>query len=311
MMQELETLQNELADFRDLAKTLDDLESFSALENLQMEDTRELEKEYAEAEKTINAWEFKTLLGGKYDAESALLTIRSGAGGVDAQDWAEMLLRMYLRYAEQQGFRTRLLDESRGEEAGIKSVTMEIAAVYAYGYLRGEMGIHRLVRLSPFNAKSLRQTSFASVEVMPVIADTEEVEIKPDELRIDTYRASGAGGQNVNKTESAVRITHLPTGLVAACQSERSQLKNKESAMSLLRSKIVAQHIDEQEAAKKTIRGEVKSAKWGNQIRSYVLHPYTLVKDHRTGIETSNASKVLDGDLQIFIESELRYLHSR
>jgi peptide chain release factor 2 len=311
MMQELETLQNELDDFKNLTKKLSDLEIFSALENLQTEDTRELEKEYAEAEKAINAWEFKTLLGGKYDPASALLTIRSGAGGVDAQDWTEMLLRMYLRYAEQQGFKTRLLDESRGDEAGIKSVTIEIAATYGYGYLRGEAGVHRLVRLSPFNAKSLRQTSFASVEVMPVIANTQEVEIKPDELRIDTYRASGAGGQNVNKTESAVRITHIPTGLVAACQSERSQLKNKESAMSLLRSKIVAQHIHEQEVSKKAIRGEVKSAEWGNQIRSYVLHPYTLVKDHRTSIETSNASKVLDGDLQIFIESELRYLHSR
>jgi peptide chain release factor 2 len=186
-------------------------------------------------------------------------------------------------------------------------------AVYAYGYLRGEMGIHRLVRLSPFNAKSLRQTSFASVEVMPVIDnnDTEVIELKPDELRIDTYRASGAGGQNVNKTESAVRVTHLPTGLVAACQSERSQLQNKETAMNMLRSKIVAQHIREQEAAKKEIRGELKSAEWGNQIRSYVLHPYTLVKDHRTGTETSNANQVLEGDLQIFIESELRYLHPR
>ncbi len=315
-MQELEALQSEQAAFKNLSKMLSDLESFVALENLTSEDTQELEKECTKAEKIINEWEFKTLLGGRYDAKSAILTIRSGAGGVDAQDWAEMLLKMYMRYAEQQGFKTRLLDEARGEEAGIKSATLEITAAYAYGYLRGEAGVHRLVRLSPFNAKSLRQTSFASVEVMPVIDDMEEVVIKSDELRIDTYRSSGAGGQNVNKTESAVRITHLPTGLVAACQSERSQLKNKETAMSLLRSKIVVKRLGEQEAEKKEIRGEVKSAQWSNQIRSYVLHPYTLVKDHRTGTETSNAHKVLDGDLQIFIESELRYLstgasHSR
>lgn len=310
-MQELEALQNEIEAFKNLLKTLFDLEGFSVLEDLKLEDVKELEKEYEKAEKEIDAWEFKTLLGGKYDAKNAILTIRSGAGGVDAQDWAEMILRMYLRYAEQQGFKTRLLDESRGDEAGIKSATIEIAAAYAYGYLRGEAGVHRLVRISPFNAKSLRQTSFASVEVMPVIDDTEEeMEINPDDLRIDTYRSSGAGGQNVNKTESAVRVTHTPTGLVAACQSERSQLKNKELAMKILRSKIIAKHLIEQEAEKKKIRGEVKSAEWGNQIRSYVLHPYTLVKDHRTGTETSNTSKVLDGDLQIFIESELQYLSS-
>lgn len=310
-MQELESLQNEIEAFKNLSKTLSDLEGLAALEDLKQEDVKELEKEYEKAEKEIDAWEFKTLLGGKYDSKNAILTIRSGAGGVDAQDWAEMIMRMYLRYAEQQGFKTRLLDESRGDEAGIKSATIEIAAAYAYGYLRGEAGVHRLVRISPFNAKSLRQTSFASVEVMPVIDDTEEeMEINPDDLRIDTYRSSGAGGQNVNKTESAVRVTHIPTGLVAACQSERSQLKNKELAMKILRSKIIAKHLIEQEAEKRKIRGEVKSAEWGNQIRSYVLHPYTLVKDHRTGTETSNTSKVLDGDLQVFIESELQYLSS-
>lgn len=310
-MQELEMLRGEQFALENLEKSLTDLEGFAMLEDLKPEDTEVLEKDYREAEKAISEWEFKTLLGGPYDAKSTLLCVRSGAGGVDAQDWAEMLLRMYLRYAEQQGFRTRLLDESRGAEAGIKSATIEIAGVYAYGYLHGESGIHRLVRLSPFNAKSLRQTSFASVEVMPVIDDAEVVAIKPDELRIDTYRSSGAGGQSVNTTDSAVRVTHLPTGIVVTCQNERSQLQNKEEAIKILRSKIVALQIEEQEAEKRKLRGEVKSAEWGNQIRSYVLHPYTLVKDHRTGTETSDVDKVLGGSLGAFIEAELHYLHAR
>lgn len=310
IMQELEALRNEQLSFQSLEKTVADLEGLVALEDLRPEDESELEREYAEIEKTFGEWELKTLLGGEYDTKSALLTVRSGAGGVDAQDWAEMLLRMYVRYAERQGWKTHLLDESRGMEAGIKSATIEIAGALAYGYLHGEAGIHRLVRLSPFNANSLRQTSFASIEVMPIIDDKEMLAIKPDELRIDTYRSSGAGGQNVNKTESAVRITHVPTGLVAACQSERSQLQNKEEAMKMLRSKMVQKHIEEQAEAKRKLRGDFKSAAWGNQIRSYVLHPYTLVKDHRTDMETSDTGKVLDGDLQIFIESELRYLKS-
>lgn len=308
VMRELENLEKELADLKNLEKLLADLESLAELEDLRPADVKALQKDCAQAEVSIQKWELKTLLGGKYDSAGAILTIRSGAGGVDAQDWAEMLLRMYLRYAEQQGFKTKILDEARGEEAGIKSAALEISAPYAYGYLRGEAGIHRLVRLSPFNAKNLRQTSFASVEVMPMVdkAEETEIEIKPEDLRIDTYRSSGAGGQNVNKTESAVRLTHLPTGLVAACQSERSQLQNKEAAMKILRSKMVAKRLREQEEEKRKIRGEVKSAEWGNQIRSYVLHPYTLVKDHRTGTETGNTRKVLDGDLVSFIESELR-----
>ncbi len=309
-MQELELLQSEKDAFERLEETLTDLESFALLEDLKPADLNELESEYAAAETSINEWEFRTLLGGQYDAKGALLTVRSGAGGVDAQDWAEMLLRMYLRYAEKQGWKTRLLDESRGGEAGIKSATIEISGAYAYGYLRGESGIHRLVRLSPFNANSLRQTSFASVEAMPVVDDTEAEAIRPDELRIDTYRSSGAGGQSVNTTDSAVRITHIPTGIVATCQNERSQFQNKEEAMRILRSKLIQKRIEEQEAEKQQLRGKRKSAEWGNQIRSYVLHPYTLVKDHRTGTETSDTEKVLDGDLQMFIESELRYLQS-
>ncbi len=309
-MQELEAIRTEREDFDRLDKTLTDLEGFAALADLKPADTDALEAEYMAAEQAIGEWEFKTLLSGEYDANSALLTVRSGAGGADAQDWAEMLLRMYLRYAERQGWKTRVLDESRGSEAGIKSATIEVIGAYAYGYLRGESGVHRLVRLSPFNADSLRQTSFASVEVMPVVDDMEAEAIRPDELRIDTYRSSGAGGQSVNTTDSAVRIAHIPTGIIATCQNERSQLQNKEEAMRILRSKLAQRHIEEQEAKQRKLRDERKSAEWGNQIRSYVLHPYTLVKDHRTDTETSDTDKVLGGDLQMFIESELHYLQS-
>ncbi|MFZ3031933.1 MAG: peptide chain release factor 2 [Candidatus Moraniibacteriota bacterium] len=308
-MQEIERIEKERQSFDTLKNSLIDLEAFVK------EDSAEAQAivadEYAQAEQTIHALEFQTLLGGDYDSASALLTIRSGAGGVDAQDWAEILMRMYLRYAEKKGFRTSILDETRGGEAGIKSVTIEIDGTYAYGYLHGEAGIHRLVRLSPFNANSLRQTSFASVEVMPVIEnDDTTIVIKPEELRIDTYRSSGAGGQNVNKTESAVRITHLATNTVVTCQTERSQLQNREQAMKLLRSKLLQQKLEQQAEETRKLRGEFKSAEWGNQIRSYVLHPYTMVKDHRTDTETSDTAKVLDGQLDMFIESTLRYLQS-
>ncbi len=307
-MQELETLESERSDFERLEQSLADMEGFAALGELSPADAAELEREYVAAEQALNEWESKTLLGGEYDGKDALITIRSGAGGVDAQDWAEMLLRMYLRYAEKRGFSSRVIDEARGGEAGIKSATIEIGGAYAYGYLRGEAGVHRLVRLSPFNANSLRQTSFASVEILPVIDDDKTVIIAPEDLRIDTYRASGAGGQHVNKTESAVRITHIPTNIVTSSQSERSQLQNREEAMKMLRSKLVQRRIEEQEAEKLRLRGEWKSAGWSNQIRSYVLHPYTLVKDHRTETETSDTGSVLDGSLDIFIESELRFL---
>lgn len=309
-MKELEFLQNERISFEQLGKTLSDLESFALLENVDPVDAAQLETEYFALEKSIAEWEFQTLLGGEYDASGVILTVRSGAGGDDAQDWAGMLLRMYLRYAEKRGWKTYMIDESRGE-SGIKSATIEISGTYAYGYLRGEAGIHRLVRLSPFNANSLRQTSFASVEILPAIEDDNIIEIKTEDLRIDTYRASGAGGQHVNKTESAVRITHLPTGIVVSSQSERSQIQNREEVMKILRSKLVARRIEEQEEEKRKLRGEFKSAEWGNQIRSYVLHPYTMVKDHRTNTETSDTQSVLDGGLDMFVESELRYLHSR
>ncbi len=308
-MQEIETIEKERLSFVELESTLSELRSLS-LEN-SAESIAFVQDEYAKIEQSIGTLEFQTLLSGDYDSASALLTIRSGAGGVDAQDWAEMLMRMYLRYAEKKGFRASVLDETRGGEAGIKSVTIEIEGTYAYGYLHGEAGIHRLVRLSPFNANSLRQTSFASVEVMPVIEnDDTAIVIKPEELRIDTYRSSGAGGQNVNKTESAVRITHLATNTVVTCQTERSQLQNREQAMKLLRSKLLQQKLETQAEEKQKLRGEFKSAEWGNQIRSYVLHPYTLVKDHRTNTETSDTAKVLDGTLDMFIESILRYFQS-
>lgn len=311
VMQEIETIERERQSFETLKNSLSDLRGFAteatdaATENFLLE-------ELSGAETAIHDWEFRTLLGGDYDNASALVTLRSGAGGVDAQDWAEMLMRMYLRYAERKGFKASVIDETRGAEAGIKSVTLEIDGVYAYGYLRGEAGIHRLVRLSPYNANSLRQTSFSSVEVMPVIEnDDTTIVLKPEDLRIDTYRSSGAGGQNVNKTESAVRITHLATNTVVACQTERSQLQNREQAMRLLRSKLLQQKLEAEAEEKRKLRGEYKSAEWGNQIRSYVLHPYTMVKDHRTNTETSDTAKVLDGSLDEFIESTLRYLKSK
>ncbi|QQR79091.1 MAG: peptide chain release factor 2 [Candidatus Moraniibacteriota bacterium] len=307
-MQTLDGLKQEIARFEVLSRSLQDAAELSGMADLEEKDIQSLEQDVQAIGEQLREWEFQLLLGGVYDHADAILTLRSGAGGTEAQDWTEMLLRMYLRYAERHSFRSTVLDENRGNETGLKSVTVEIRGRYAYGYLRGEMGVHRLVRLSPFNANNLRQTSFASVEVMPVLPDTDRsIEIKPEELRVDTLRASGAGGQHVNKTESAVRLTHLPSGIVVACQSERSQLQNRDQAMKLLKSKLLQKRLNDEEERKAAIRGEFKSAGFGNQIRSYVLHPYTLVKDHRTDTETSNTQAVLDGDLDSFIESELQY----
>ena len=291
--------------FDRLSKGIDDIRELLEM-GLEGKDAHDLEEQFLSLQAEVESLEFATLLDGMYDKHDALLTVKSGAGGVDAQDWAEMLLRMYLRWGERRGFSTKILDESRGNEAGIKSVTIEVDGAYAYGYLRGEMGTHRLVRLSPFNADHLRQTSFASVEILPVLSAKEGTEIRSEDLNIDTYRSSGAGGQNVNKTETAVRITHIPTGIVVACQTERSQLKNRENAMTMLRAKLEQKRIEEEDAERLSLRGERKSAEFGSQIRSYVLHPYTLVKDHRTKHETPQTSDVLDGKLDDFMEAFLR-----
>lgn len=301
-------MKNEVEGLEKIEKKVADLiELIGLFESVEGEEKEEVEKQFSELEKEFDALEFKSLLGGEYDKNDVILAIRSGAGGVDAQDWAQMLERMYLKWAEKNGFKAMMVEETRGAEAGIKSATIEISGAYAYGYLQGEAGVHRLVRLSPFNSDNLRQTSFAIVEILPVIEEISEVVIAPQDLVIDTYRASGAGGQHVNTTDSAVRITHTPTGVVVTCQSERSQLQNKEQAMKVLKARIHQKYLEKQKEEKEKLRGEYKSAEWGSQIRSYVIHPYKMVKDHRTKHETSDAEKVLEGDLQDFMESFLRW----
>ena len=266
----------------------------------------EIEENLEKAEKDIEDLRLQTLLKGKYDALNAIMTLHSGAGGTEACDWMEMLYRMYICYSEKHGYKLTELDRVDGDEAGIKSVTFKVEGDNAYGYLKAEKGVHRLVRISPFDANSRRHTSFSSVEVMPEIDDTEEIVIRPEELKVDTYRSSGAGGQHVNKTESAIRITHLPTGIIVACQNERSQVQNREQAMKMLMSKLIEKRESERMEEAASIKGEMKKIEWGSQIRSYVFCPYTMVKDHRTGCETGNIDAVMNGELDPFIIDYLK-----
>ncbi|MEN9406602.1 MAG: peptide chain release factor 2 [Bacillota bacterium] len=261
----------------------------------------EITKEALDLEEKMQEFELGVVLSGPYDRANAILELHPGAGGVESQDWAQMLLRMYLRWAEKQGYTAEILSYLQGEEAGLKSVTVLVKGEYAYGYLKAESGVHRLVRISPFDASGRRHTSFGSVQVLPEIEDDLEVEIKTEDLRIDVYRASGAGGQHVNTTDSAVRIKHLPTGIVVTCQAERSQLKNKERALKILRARLHAFHLNEQQKKITELKGEQTDIGWGSQIRSYVFHPYTQVKDHRTEVIVGNAQRVLDGELQDFM----------
>lgn len=265
----------------------------------------EVEAEQKALEKKIAALEFKRMLGGKDDPNNAIVTIHPGAGGTESQDWAEMLMRMYLRYAEIRGFKTEITDYQSGDEAGVKSVTIMVKGQYAYGLLKAEAGVHRLVRISPFDSNSRRHTSFASVFVVPEIGDDIDIEINKADLRIDTYRASGAGGQHVNKTDSAIRITHIPSGIVVQCQNERSQFKNKSTALKILTARLYQKELDEQRAQRDEFASSKKDISWGSQIRSYVFHPYNMVKDHRTNVETSNIQQVMDGALDMFIEKYL------
>jgi peptide chain release factor 2 len=266
----------------------------------------ELEKELRTIAGQLGELEFLLSLSGEYDDHNAIMAIHAGAGGTESQDWAEMLLRMYLRWAERRGFAADVLDTSPGDEAGIKSVTISVSGEYAYGYLKSEHGVHRLVRLSPFDADHARHTSFALVEVMPEAEGDVDLDIAPEDIKVDTFRSSGPGGQHMQKTSSAVRITHIPSGTVVTCQSERSQHLNKEFAMKILRSRLLEQELEKREDEKARLKGQYVEAGWGNQIRSYVLHPYRMVKDHRTDYETSNTDAVLDGDLDGFIDAYLR-----
>jgi peptide chain release factor 2 len=308
-MRRLNDLQEETNFWLGYAKQIKD--NLELLELIEEEDDQEnfnaLEAELAKLKTDLQQRELELMFSGHYDDNPALLSINAREGGVDSQDWAEMLMRMYLRWGEKHGFKPQILDLSPGDNAGIKSVTLEIRGRNAYGYTKSEAGQHRLVRLSPFDTNHRRHTSFALVEVLPEVEDTIEIEVRDEDIRVDTFRATGAGGQHINKTDSAVRMTHIPTGIVVSCQNERSQIQNRESALKILKARLLEREIARREEEQAKIKGEHRATGWGSQIRSYVLHPYNLVKDHRTGYETSDTAATLDGEVEPFIEAYLRW----
>ena len=300
-------VKDKMEKFDKLKSQLEDVE---VLKEMMEEDDEESANEIIETIRSIQVqiddYNMKVLLSGEYDKNNVILTLHVGVGGTDANDWTQMLLRMYTRWCEKQGYNVETIDLIPGDEAGIKSVTLKVTGEYAYGYLKAEKGIHRLVRISPYNANGKRQTSFASMEVLPELTKEQDISIKPDDLRIDTYRSGGAGGQHVNTTDSAVRITHLPTGVVVQCQNERSQISNRDTAMGMLKSKLVELKERAHKEKIEDLAGELKDMGWGSQIRSYVFHPYSMVKDHRTNVETSNVTAVMDGEIDMFINAYLK-----
>ena len=308
ILQQLAGLREKVTLFKDLARDYEDLVVLLELgEEEQDQDTaNEVKEGLASITRRVSEMELAVLLAGPYDRGNAIMSLHAGAGGTEAQDWVDMLLRMYRRWAERRRYKVELLDILPGDEAGTKSVTIEVTGQNAYGYLRSEKGVHRLVRISPFDTAGRRHTSFASVDVLPDVDDEVEVQIRPEDLKIDTFRAGGAGGQHVNKTDSAVRITHLPTGIVVTCQNERSQLSNRLAAMKMLKARLMDLELRKKEEELAVLRGDQQEIAWGSQIRSYVFHPYTLVKDHRTGLETGNIEAVMDGEIDPFIAAYLR-----
>lgn len=311
-MKELKDLKSIVERADALSMAYDDIMTLIEMGNEEADESLvpEVENEFVQFQKEFEDLRITTMLTGEHDAENAILTLHAGSGGTESCDWASMLCRMYEKWADKRGFSVEVLDSLDGDEAGLKSVTLEIQGNNAYGYLKSEHGVHRLVRISPFNAAGKRQTSFVSCDVMPDIKQDIDIEIADDDIRIDTYRSSGAGGQHINKTSSAIRITHFPTGIVVQCQNERSQHMNKDKAMQMLKAKLLILREQENLAKESDIRGEVKEIGWGSQIRSYVMQPYTMVKDHRTNAETGNVSAVLDGDIDMFMNAYLKWINS-
>lgn len=311
-MKELKNLQDSVKAMHDLEAQYEDIETLIEMGNEENDEkmAEEIREELDSFIKTFEEIRIGTLLSGEYDSDNAILKLNAGAGGTESCDWCSMLYRMYTRWAERRNFSIEVLDYLDGDEAGIKSVTFQVNGTNAYGYLKSEKGVHRLVRISPFNAQGKRQTSFVSLDVMPDIEEDVDVEIREEDLRVDTYRSSGAGGQHINKTSSAIRITHIPTGIVVQCQNERSQFQNRDKAMQMLKAKLYLLQKEANAEKLSDIRGEVKEIGWGNQIRSYVMQPYTLVKDHRTNAETGNVDAVLDGSIDLFINAYLKWINS-